>query len=134
MTPFKIRKRLKTLLGMGPSPAPQAPALPTYEVRFECPDGESYTVTAKEGDSLVLAAGRGPQPINTGCSDGTCGTCRVDVIAGEGSLTPADGHEKKTKADVGVPEHQRLGCQTGIIGAGVAIRITNVLGEEIIDP
>ena len=58
----------------------------------------------------------------------------MDVIAGEGSLTSADGHEKKTKADVGVPEHQRLGCQTGIIGAGVEIRITNVLGEEIIDP
>ena len=134
MTPFKIRKRLKTLLGMGSSPTPQAPALPTYEVRFDCPDGESYTVTGKEGDSLVLAAGRGPQPINTGCSDGTCGTCRVDVIAGEESLTAADGHEKQTKADVGVPEHQRLGCQTGIIGAGVVVRITNVLGEEIIDP
>lgn len=134
MTPFKIRKRLKTLLGMGTSAAPQPPARPSFEVQFLCPDGESYTVSAKEGDSLVLAAGRGPQPINTGCSDGTCGTCRVDVVAGEGSLTAADGHEVKTKTDVGVPEHQRLGCQTGVIGAGVQIRITNVLGEEIIDP
>ena len=134
MTPFKIRKRLKALMGMGPSETPQPPARPTYDVRFHCPDGESYTVTAKEGDSLVLAAGRGPQPISTGCTDGTCGTCRVDVVGGEGSLTEADGHEKKTKADVGVPEHQRLGCHTGVIGAGVEIRITNILGEEIIDP
>ena len=134
MTPFKLRKRLKAILGRGGSPAPQPPALPTYGVRFICPDGETYSVTAKEGDSLVLAAGRGPQPINSGCSDGTCGTCRVDVVSGEESLTQADGYENKTKIQVGVPEHQRLGCQTGIIGAGVEIRITNVLGEEIIDP
>ena len=52
MTPFKIRKRLKTLLGVGSSPTPQAPALPTYEVRFDCPDGESYTVTGKGGGTL----------------------------------------------------------------------------------
>ena len=134
MTPFKIRKRLKGILGRSKAPTPQPPALPTYGVQFICPDGETYSVTAKEGDSLVLAAGRGPQPINTGCSDGTCGTCRVDVLSGEESLTQADGYENKTKTQVGVPEHQRLGCQTGIIGAGVAIRITNVLGEEIIDP
>ena len=136
MTPFGIRKKLKALLGMGggSSSAPQAPALPTYEVVFDCPDGSSYTVTAKEGDSLVYAAGRGPQPISTGCTDGTCGTCRVDVVEGGENLTVADGHELKTKADVGVPDAQRLGCQSGVIGAGVRVKITNILGEELIDP
>ena len=37
---------------------------------------------AKHEDSLVLASGRGPMPINTGCADGTCGTCQVDVLKG----------------------------------------------------
>ncbi len=134
MTPFQIRRRLKSLLGLDAPKTPEPPARPSYEVTFLCPDGDSYTATAKEGDSLVLAAGRGPQPISTGCTDGTCGTCRVDIIAGASSLTEEDGHERKTKADVGVPEHQRLGCQTGVIGPGVQVRITNVLGEEIIDP
>jgi len=134
MTPFGIRKRIKSLLGMSKVAEPQAPARPTYEVTFECPDGSDYVVTAKEGDSLVLAAGRGPQPISTGCTDSTCGTCRVDVLAGAESLTEPDPHELKIKADVGVPDAQRLGCQTGVFGPGVRVRITNVLGEELIDP
>ena len=136
MTPFKIRQRLKSLLGVGPSKdsRPVAPPLPTFDVTFDCPDGSSYVAQAKEGDSLVLAAGRGPQPISTGCMDSTCGTCRVDVLAGHESLTEANAHELKVKAEVGVPEAQRLGCQTGVIGPGVHVRIVNVLGEELIDP
>lgn len=136
MTPFQIRRRLKKLLGLdnGGSSAPVEPARPTFDVTFECPDGSSYVTTAKEGDSLVLAAGRGPQPISTGCTDSSCGTCRVDVLAGHESLTEAFEHELKTKADVGVPDAQRLGCQTGVIGPGVRVRIVNVLGEELIDP
>ena len=95
MTPFKIRRRIKKLLGMdaGASSQPVAPPLPSYDVTFECPDGSSYVTSAKEGDSLVLAAGRGPQPISTGCTDSTCGTCRVDVLAGHESLTEAVEHE-----------------------------------------
>ena len=136
MTPFKIRQRLKSLLGVGPSKnaEPAAPPLPTFDVTFDCPDGSSYVAPAKEGDSLVLAAGRGPQPISTGCMDSTCGTCRVDVLAGHESLTDATAHEVKVKKEVGVPDAQRLGCQTGVIGLGVHVRIVNVLGEELIDP
>ena len=136
MTPFGIRKKLKSLLGLGgsASASPQPPARTSFEVTFDCPDGSSYIATAKDGDSLVLAAGRGPQPISTGCTDGTCGTCRVDVLAGADSLTMADPHELKTKADVGVPDSQRLGCHTGVIGPGVRVHITNILGEELIDP
>jgi len=136
MTPFGIRKKIKSLLGLnsGSSSAPQAPERERFEVTFDCPDGSSYTATAKDGDSLVLTAGRGPQPISTGCTDGTCGTCRIDVLTGAESLTVADSHELKTKADVGVPESQRLGCHTGVIGPGVRIHITNILGEELIDP
>ncbi len=134
MTPFGIRKRLKALLGLDAAPAPQAPARPTYEVTFECPDGSDYTTTAKEGDSLLLASGRGAQPISSGCTDGTCGTCRVDVLAGADSMSPAGDHEAKTKSDVGVPAEQRLGCHTGIHGPGVRVRIINILGEEPIDP
>ena len=134
MTPFKIRRRLKSLLGGGSNSNPAPPRRPVFDVTFDCPDGSSFTTQAKEGDSLVLAAGRGPQPISTGCMDSTCGTCRVDVIAGHASLTEAVEHELKVKADVGVPDAQRLGCQTGVFGHGVHVRIVNVLGEELIDP
>ena len=136
MTPFKIRRRFKTLIGVGSAKSSEriAPPLPSFDVTFDCPDGSSYVTEAKEGDSLVLAAGRGPQPISAGCMDSSCGTCRVDVLAGHAYLTEANAHEMKIKADVGVPDEQRLGCQTGVFGHGVHVRIVNVLGEELIDP
>ena len=133
MTPFKIRKRLKTLLGMGPSPTPQAPALPTYEVRFECPDGESYTVTAKEGDSLVLAAGRGPQPINTGCRTEPAGHAGWMSSQGRG-VSPRQMVTRRRRRLTRVCRASALGVPDGHHRRGRGDRITNVLGEEIIDP
>ena len=50
------------------------------------------------------------------------------------TLTPADAHEKGTKANTGVPAEQRLGCQAGVIGPGVRVQTINVLGEELVDP
>ena len=136
MTPFGIRRRLRALFGLDgvPSSKPEGPARSSYQVTFECPDGSEFTTTAKEGDSLVLAAGRGPQPISTGCTDGTCGTCRVDILAGADALTAVEEHETRTKADVGVPSDQRLGCHAGVLGGGVRVRIINILGLEAIDP
>ena len=134
MTPFKIRRRLKALLGADSTATPDVPTRPSFDVTFDCPDGSSFVAQAKEGDSLVLAAGRGPQPISTGCMDSTCGTCRVDVIAGHDALTEATEHELKVKKEVRVPDAQRLACQTGVFGHGVHVRIVNVLGEELIDP
>ena len=136
MTPFGIRKRLRAMFGLDgvPSNREPEPARRSYQVTFECPDGSEFTTTAKEGDSLVLAAGRGPQPISTGCTDGTCGTCRVDILAGSDALTEVEVHETNTKTEVGVPPEQRLGCHTGVLGSGVRVRIINVLGVEAIDP
>lgn len=134
MTPFNIRKLIKKLLGIdksGDRPASQPVA--RYTVAFELPDGSSYTVKARHEDSLVLASGRGANPIATGCSDGTCGTCRVVVLEGEDQLTPATEHEAGTRRANEVPETERLGCQTLVLGEGVRVRIVNVLGEEIVD-
>ena len=133
MTPFGIRKKLKALLGLGESSKPSTPSRPKYSVSFVLPDGSDYQVEAKEGDSLVLASGRGPYPISTGCSDGTCGTCAIEVLEGSDQLTPADSHEEETKKNNGVAENLRLGCQTAILGEGVKVRIVNVLGEDLVD-
>jgi ferredoxin len=131
MTPFGIRKKLKSLLGG--SPRPPVPELPRYPVVFEMPNGKSYTVDAKEGDSLVLASGRSAEPIATGCADGTCATCRVEVLEGAASLSPEEGHETGTKRAEGVADNMRLGCQVAVLGPGVKVRIVNVLGEELVE-
>lgn len=128
MTPFGIRKKLKSLLGGGNAePKPEAPK---YDVTFEPPNGEPYTVKARQGDTLVLASGRGPQPIPTGCADGTCGTCQVEVLAGHDRLSPATDHEIRTKKENRVPAEYRLGCQTEVLGEGVRVRIVNTLDPE----
>lgn len=131
MTPFGIRKKLKSLLGMdqtAKSEAPKAPEVPNYTVNFVLPDGSSYSARAKEGDTLVMSSNRGPQPIATGCADGTCGTCRVELLHAHDQLTPETDHEKNTKKANNVPGEYRLGCQTGVLGEGVKVRIVNVLG------
>ena len=131
MTPFGIRKMLKSLLGMGEAEkAPAPPPVPRYKVTFELKDGTSYEADCKSTDTLVLASGRGPKPIATGCGDGTCGTCQVEVLAGADQLTPCDTHETNTKKENNVPEDYRLGCQVGVLGEGVRVKVINVLGED----
>lgn len=134
MTPFRIRARLKKLLGLDSSGGEaDRPVVPRFDVHFELPDGSSYHTKAKKEDSLVLASGRGPSPIATGCADGTCGTCRVVVLEGADMLTEPTEHETKTKQAEGVPDAERLACQTLVLGAGVRVRIVNVLGEEMVE-
>ena len=130
MTPFRIRERLKKLLFSSPPEGSSRPARPKFDVRFVLPDGTDYTTQAKQGDSLVLASGRGPAPIATGCADSSCGSCRVEIIAGTDQLTPPTDAEAATKRATGVPDNLRLGCQAGVLGAGVEVRIINVFGEE----
>ena len=133
MTPFKIRRRLKSLFGLDSSSAPARPERPKYTVSFELPNGDTFEVEAKEGDSLVLASGRGAYPIATGCADSTCGTCRVEVLAGHDQLSSESALEKQTKQEQGIDEALRLGCQTAVLGAGVRAKIINVLGEELVE-
>lgn len=131
MTPFGIRKKLKALLGLDGAPTSSAPReqeVPTYTVNFVLPDGSSYDAKAKEGDTLVMSSNRGASPIATGCSDGTCGTCRVEVVLAHDQLTPETDHERATKKANNVPIDFRLGCQTGVLGEGIKVKIVNVLG------
>lgn len=134
MTPFGIRKRLKGLLGLGKSKKPKRPEVPRYSVKFVLPDGSEFEVSAKHGDSLVMASGRGPSPISTGCADSSCGTCQVEIIAGVDNLTPGDESEARTKAANQVPEGNRLGCRAEVLGEGLEVKIINVFGEEAYMP
>jgi len=133
VTPFRLRARLKKLLGLGAaaSPPPARPQVPRHDVVFVCPDGTRYTVAAKEGDSLAMASGRGPQPIATGCADSSCGTCAVELIAGAAQISAADDRELSTRSAAGVPEGQRLACRARVEGAGVEVRVLKVLGADL---
>jgi ferredoxin len=132
MTPFGIRKKLKSMLdssGSGPSAPPVE--IPRFPVTFVLPDGDTYEAEAKKSDSLVLTSGRGAIPIATGCGDGTCGTCQVEVLEGADNLAPEISYETDTKKNNDVPEEYRLGCHARVIGPGVKVRIINIYTEEM---
>jgi len=132
VTPFGIRKRIKKLLGLeAPSPRPQAPPVPRYEVKFELPDGTSYEAKGKAGDTLSRISGRGPRPLATGCADTTCGTCAVEILAGHEQVTAPSEHELKTRAANQVPDDRRLACATAITGEGVVVKVFAILGDEV---
>ena len=85
----------------------------------------------KQNRRLFVLSGRGPylyQPVVlTGPVVLVVLKWMVDM------LTPADSHEEETKKNNGVAEHMRLGCQTAVLGAGVKVRIVNVLGEDLVE-
>ncbi len=130
MTPFRIRARIKKLLGLDRPAPPPRPAVPRHPVVFHTPDGGSYTAEGKRGDLLTMISGRGPQPVATGCADSSCGTCAVEVLAGSSQLSPEDERETATKAANGVPAHLRLACRAALLGPGVELRVLRVLGMD----
>lgn len=133
MTPFNIRKRLKALLGLPPRrPAPSRPTEPPksrYPVRFVLPDGSDHVAEARHGDTLARVSGRGPSPIDTRCTDITCGSCQVEVLSGSDQLSPTNAAESAACRANQIPATHRLGCNTQILGPGVAVRLIHVLGE-----
>lgn len=129
MTPFGIRKKLKSMLGLGGSEAPAAPTKPSYEVAITAPDGSQLKSQGKEGDTLVNVTGRTAWPIMTGCAEGECGTCRVEVLAGMDSLAPMSDKEERTRAANKIEGNWRLGCLVRVQGPGVAIRVIDPFAE-----
>lgn len=131
MTPFGIRKKLKSLLGGGAAPAPEADPRPSFEVRITAPDGSDYTVKGKEGETLVTVSGRGAYPIMTGCAEGDCGTCRVEILAGASAVSEEQDRETRTKAANKVPGGWRLGCQARLSGSGLHMRVIDPFAEGV---
>ena len=130
MTPFGIRKKLKRLFGGGKA-ADEAATRSSFDVRIQAPDGSEYTVKGKEGETLVTVSGRGAYPVMTGCAEGDCGTCRVEVLAGAGSLSAAQDREARTCEANAVPAGWRLGCQARLQGPGLSIRVIDPFAEGV---
>ncbi len=130
MTPFGIRKKLKSLLGGGSAKGPEPEARPSWDVKILAPDGSEYTVKGKENETLVTVSGRGAYPIMTGCAEGDCGTCKVEVLAGAGSISVEQDKETRTKEDNKVEADWRLGCQARLTGPGLSIRVIDPFAEQ----
>ncbi len=147
MSRFGIRKKLKSMLGMG-----GGSEIVLHTVTFVLPDGSEKVVEVEEHYSLLMAADTQGITISTGrraggtCPDGGCASCRLEVLdqtglskMKEGEITsldnaiaglPHEGRERKPTAPK--TPNTRLGCHTKIIGSGGRIQIPKLFDPDSI--
>ena len=88
-----------------------APA--TALVRFELEDMDVQVPIGASFLDIVEASGA---DVTFGCRNGTCGTCRVRIDAGESNCTPMNREERDFLASIEAAQGERLGCQLCING------------------
>lgn len=78
----------------------------------------------RDGETLFDIGGRAKVGIETACvGKGTCGLCRVRVIAGEEFLTPYTDEELKHLGNVYFLTKVRLSCRTRVSGGDVIVEL-----------
>lgn len=77
----------------------------------ECAEGASFLDVCQEHDA----------PHDFGCTVGSCGTCRLEVVEGAEGLPPIGDEERETVEMCTDVPGARLGCQLRIT-ADVAVR------------
>lgn len=109
-TPFGIRRRIKRLMGWDKeTPAAEA-EVEKATLQVVGPKGEEQQCSTAMGSTLLGASGNLKRPIASGCSDSTCGTCRVEVIEGAENLSGQHPRERAILKQNGHPTSLRLAC------------------------
>ena len=127
MTPFHIRERLRKLLLLAFEPVRVEEE--RFDVTFVLPDGRACTVRSEKHYTLVMASQFLDTPIATGCPDGRCGLCAVDVLAGSGSLqAPGNAESQVMDQVLGVERGPdvRLACHARVLGPGIRVGVRKV--------
>ncbi len=119
MTPFGIRKRLKSLMGDSGKPD-----VVTHDLVFVLPDGREQKVSTEARYTLAMASQFLPSPIATGCPDGQCGQCVVEVLDGTGIAAISDSERKVMDKWHKTPDpKRRLACHARVEGSGARVRV-----------
>jgi ferredoxin len=116
-TPFKIRQTIKSMLGLKSAPAAKADKPKFTLVVLGSKTGEQ-TTEAPVGHTVLLSAGNLGSPIASGCSDSSCSTCRIDVLAGEQLLSPCTDQEIQTLKANARSAEMRLACLATVVKTG----------------
>jgi ferredoxin len=76
------------------------------------------------GATLFDAGARVAAGIDTACvGKGTCGLCRVKILAGGEHVTPYTDEERKHLGNVYHITKVRLACRTRLVGGDVTIQV-----------
>ena len=126
-TPFGIRRRIKRLLGMPIEGAVKEAEVVKVSLTVVAPNGTENTCQATAGQTILTAAGGLAKPIASGCSDSTCGTCRVEVLEGAENLPEQAATERRALKENGYPTTMRLACRTEILSGSVKVKAFELL-------
>jgi 2Fe-2S ferredoxin len=87
-------------------------------------DGASLAVEVPAGSTLFEAGAQASAMIETACvGKGTCGLCRVKILAGAEHLTPYTDEERKHLGNVYHLTRVRLACRSRLTGGDVTIQV-----------
>lgn len=124
MTPWGIRNKIKGILGRGGAPSH---ADEQVGVTLVLPDGSEHDVRCEARYTLVMASQAIETPIATGCPDGSCGNCNVDVLEGAEHLSPATAAEQKILAERWKHRpNTRLACYAKVVSSGARVKVNSV--------
>ena len=77
---------------------------------------EDLLVEAPLGTSLQAICDAAGADITFGCRSGSCGTCRVRILAGGEHCSPVLPEERDFLAGLDAPADHRLACQVSVTG------------------
>lgn len=87
-------------------------------------DGEPRVVDLPAGSTLFEAGARMSAAIDTACvGKGTCGLCRVKIVAGAEHLNPYTDEERKHLGNVYHLTKVRLACRSKLADGEVTIQV-----------
>jgi ferredoxin len=87
-------------------------------------DGAPIVVDVPPGSTLFEAGARVSAGIDTACvGKGTCGLCRVKIVAGAEHLTPYSDEERKHLGNVYHLTRVRLACRSRLTGGDVTLQL-----------
>jgi ferredoxin len=92
--------------------------------------GEDLEVDVPDGGRLVDVCDESEAPVPFSCRGATCGTCRIEILAGAELFEPREPEEADLLEILGDPPHIRLACQAKLKKAAGRVRL-RIADEEI---
>lgn len=123
MTPWGIRKKLKSFLG---ARGGAGGADDEITVKIVLPNGTEHTVKAEPRYTLTMASQTLETPIESHCPDGACGECVVEVLDGTGLAPPTEVEARLLAEKQKSKPSPRLACHARVVGSGARVRATRV--------
>ena len=126
-SPLGLRRRLKKLLGIEDKASAPKEVVPKVTLVVVGPDGSEQTAEVDVGTTIVGGTTRFKRPIATGCSEASCGTCRVEVLEGGEGLAEQSPRERATLKENGFPATMRLACRTELVKGSVKVKAAELM-------